>query len=67
MASAEKAAQIERIIQKLKILGLVSTEDSQGTFPDLRAILRKGGSAPASIYLPEHQVPEDRKARASNQ
>ena len=52
MANAEKAAQIERIILKLKLLGFVSIEENQDTFPDLQAIPQKADSVPASICPP---------------
>ena len=67
MANAEKAAQIERIIQKLKILGFVSTTENQDTVPALQANPQKADSTLASICPPEQTASEILQGLKANQ
>ena len=67
MANAAKAAQIERIIQKLKILGFVSTTENQDTVPALQANPQKADSASASICPPALHLTEIQQGLKANQ
>ena len=52
MTQEERNAQIERIILKLRLLGLVSKEENQDTFPGLPVIRQTTAQEEPANYLP---------------